>query len=266
MLSRFAVASLLIVLAIPCAVDAAECSGKPGALGTSRVIAIDPFEHRRLGALQYEETLPLRDHEVVLTFDDGPIPPHTQRVLDALAAECVKATFFVVGQMATAYPAVVQREHREGHTIGTHTEHHAHLDRITLNAATKEIADGIASVRKALGGDAAAPFFRFPYLDSTGASEISALNMGLTIWSVDIHVRDWDRITPQQISALVLDRLERKRKGILLLHDIQERTALALPGLLRELKRRGYSIVHVMPADAAHPKTETKSSQWSAAN
>ena len=65
---------------------AAGCQGKPNALGTGRVIAVDPAEHGRIGTMQYAETLPLRDHEVVLTFDDGPLPPRTNRVLDILAA------------------------------------------------------------------------------------------------------------------------------------------------------------------------------------
>src|SRR5208337_1415338 len=124
--------------------------------GTSRVIALDPSEHRRLGLQDYEETLPLQDHEVVLTFDDGPLPPSTAKILDALAAECVKAHFFIVGQMAKAYPALLQREYREGHTIGTHTEHHRYMNRLRADAATKEITDGIASVGKILGSANAA--------------------------------------------------------------------------------------------------------------
>ena len=83
---------------------AAECAGKPDALGTSRTLMVDPTEHVRLGIMQYPETLPLSDHEVVLTFDDGPLPPYTNRALDILASECVKATFFLVGQVAKAHP------------------------------------------------------------------------------------------------------------------------------------------------------------------
>ena len=82
----------------------AECPGNPDALGTSRTIVVDPVEHPRLGSMQYRESLPLEDHEVVLTFDDGPLPPRTNHILDILAHECVKATFFLVGQMATTYP------------------------------------------------------------------------------------------------------------------------------------------------------------------
>lgn len=242
---------------------AQECPGNPGALGTSRVIAIDPLEHRRLGLMQYPETLPLQDHEVVLTFDDGPLPPHTSKVLDALAAECVKANFFVVGQMARAYPDLVQREYREGHTIGTHTEHHRFLTHLSKEAATKEITDGIASVTMALGSvGAVAPFFRFPYLDPPAPKEALALKLGLAVWSVDFDASDWYPITSKQVLAFAMQRLERRKKGMLLLHDIHERTAVALPALLHELKSHGYRIVHVVPADSAHPKTAAKDHEW----
>src|SRR6516225_10160389 len=81
------------------AAAASECPGNPNAIGTSRTIVVDPVEHPRLGSMQYREGLPLKDHEVVLTFDDGPLSPKTNHVLDTLAHECVKATFFLVGEM-----------------------------------------------------------------------------------------------------------------------------------------------------------------------
>src|SRR5215470_14637727 len=82
------------------AASAADCPGNPGALGTSRTIAVDPNEHPLLGSFQYRESLPLNDREVVITFDDGPLAPFTPHILDTLAKECVKATFFMVGRMA----------------------------------------------------------------------------------------------------------------------------------------------------------------------
>lgn len=254
----------LLAFALSSAAKAEPCNGRPDALGTSRTIAIDPSEHRRLGLMDYDETLPLQDHEVALTFDDGPLPPHTNKVLDALAAECVKAHFFIVGQMARAHPALVQREYREGHTIGTHTEHHPYVNRLSADAAAKEISAGIASVNKALGGPVAAPFFRFPYLEAKPAQEAFALRLGLTIWSTDLHASDWTRLSPDQVASLALARLERARKGILMLHDIHERTALALPLLLSELKKRGYRVVQVVPADGAYPATPANSGQWTA--
>ncbi len=260
---RLAAGVALASLALMVSAQAQLCQGRADALGTSRIVALDPSEHRHLGLMEYDETLPLEDHEVVLTFDDGPISPHTAKVLDALAAECVKATFFVVGQMAETYPALVQREYREGHTIGTHTEHHPYINRLTGEAATQEISDGIASVSKVLGASGAvAPFFRFPYLDPKPANDAIALRLGLVIWSTDFHASDWNRIGPEQVAAIALTRLERNKKGILLLHDIHERTALAMPLLLAGLKKRGYRIVHVVPADAAHPKTAASPGQW----
>jgi peptidoglycan/xylan/chitin deacetylase (PgdA/CDA1 family) len=91
------------------ALSAETCPGNPDALGTSRVLTINPGEFTLLGTMQYKQTLPLKDHEVVITFDDGPLPPYTNIILDALASQCVKATYFLVGQMAHAYPSVVRR-------------------------------------------------------------------------------------------------------------------------------------------------------------
>ena len=86
---------------------AAECPGNPDALGTSRTIVVDPTEHPRLGSMQYRESLPLQDHEIVITFDDGPLPPRSTKVLETLAHECVKATYFMVGKMARNFPDMV---------------------------------------------------------------------------------------------------------------------------------------------------------------
>jgi peptidoglycan-N-acetylglucosamine deacetylase len=230
-------------------------------------MTLAPGQYKKIGTVEYEQTLPLQDHEIVLTFDDGPLPPHTPRVLDALAAECVKATFFVVGQMATANPAALRRAHQEGHTIATHSEHHAHLDRIPYDKAVKEITDGFSSAAKVLGDrSAVAPFFRFPYLDPTPQLESHVLQSGITIMSVDFFGSDWKPVSPEQLVAQAIERIERRKRGIFLLHDIHERTAVALPVILRELKRRGYRIVHIAPATSVHAETETKAESWAPVN
>src|SRR5271156_140889 len=125
--------------------DRAEaCPGNPNALGTSRVLAIDPTEYQRIGRMQYPDSLPLADKEVVLTFDDGPLPPYSNQILDILSAECVKATYFLVGSMARAYPATVRRIFLEGHTIGTHSEHHPlHFGNLPIDRMRREIDAGI---------------------------------------------------------------------------------------------------------------------------
>jgi peptidoglycan/xylan/chitin deacetylase (PgdA/CDA1 family) len=249
---------LLLMLAGRAACMAEDCPGNPNALGTSRVMTVDPQEHRRIGTKQYADMLPLDDHEVVLTFDDGPIPPATPKILDLLAAECVKATFFIVGEMARAYPQFVKRAFQDGHTIGTHTEHHPHLNELSAARGQQEIARGIDSTAKALGSaDQLAPFFRFPYLDSTPAAEAYVLSRGLMIWSVDIGISDWYAVKPEQLVKIALSRLEAKQRGVILLHDIQQRTAAALPSIFMELKKRGYRVVHVVPA--RKPGTSTAS-------
>jgi len=141
---------------------AAECPA--GALGVSRTIAIDPSEHARVGSMQYSETLPLADHEIVLTFDDGPLPPYTNRVLDTLAAECVKATFFMVGRMVRGYPAIARRVYNEGHTIANHSQNHPlTFNKMTLDQAAQEIEGGHASLLSALGDPKTiSPSFAFP--------------------------------------------------------------------------------------------------------
>ena len=124
----------------------------PDALGTSRVLAIDPGEYPRVGAMDHAVALPLADKEVVLTFDDGPVPRYTNQILDILAAQCVKATFFVVGEMARAHPSTVRRIFAEGHIIGTHSEDHPQrFGKLPGELVEWEIDKGIIDVGVALG-------------------------------------------------------------------------------------------------------------------
>src|SRR5580704_3716586 len=246
------------------AVAAEDCPGHPDAIGTSRTIVVDPREHPRIGTMQYPETLPLADHEVVLTFDDGPLPHNSNQVLDILAAECVKATFFEIGRMATAYPEGVRKLRDAGHTIGTHSQNHPlTMNRMPIERARQEIDDGIASVKAALGDDAAlSPFFRIPGLMRAQGVEDYLASQGIQVWSADFLADDWRHIPSSRVYDLAMQRLEAKGKGILLLHDIQPRTVAALPRILQELKARGFRIVHVVPATPDRPATPTDPQQW----
>src|SRR3569623_1860287 len=115
-------AATLELTAFP--VLAGDCPGNPDALGTSRTLVVDPREHPRIGTMQYRETLPLKDHEVVLTFDDGPLPKYSNQILKILADECIKATFFEIGEQAKANPEGVRKLIAAGHTVGTHSMTH----------------------------------------------------------------------------------------------------------------------------------------------
>jgi peptidoglycan-N-acetylglucosamine deacetylase len=256
-------ASCLSASLVGAAAAASDCPN-PNALGTSRTIAVDPNEHHRLGSFQYRETLPLNDREVVITFDDGPLSPTTSLILDTLAKECVKATFFMVGRMARTYPQLVKRVYAEGHTIGNHSQNHPFsFARMTVDQASREIEDGFTSIRTALGEPSGVTrFFRIPGLLRQAPVENYLASRGYMTWSVDFMADDWTRISAGEVVRRALDRLEARGRGILLLHDIQPATVHGLPTLLQELKSRGYRIVHVVEAGPNHPKTATLPEQW----
>jgi peptidoglycan/xylan/chitin deacetylase (PgdA/CDA1 family) len=231
--------------------QSANCPGHPDALGTSRVLALDPAEFPRIGRMQYPDSLPLNDKEVVLTFDDGPLPPYSNQILDILAAQCVKATYFLVGEMARAFPATVRRIYEEGHTIGTHSEDHpTRFGQLPVEKMRHEIDWGISDVSAALGDPKyLAPFFRIPGLARSDTVESELAARGLIVFSSDTVADDWHHgIGAKQIIAAATRRLEASGKGILLLHDIHPKTVAALPGLLKELKDKGLRIVQVVPA------------------
>jgi peptidoglycan/xylan/chitin deacetylase (PgdA/CDA1 family) len=259
---RAAIACLFVTSSV--AAYAQDCPGNPNALGISRTIVVDPAEHPRVGSFQYPETLPLRDKEVVLTFDDAPRPKYTERVLDILKANCLKATYFIVGAHAKDFPKVVQRIQAEGHTIGTHSmKHPLSFNRMSAERMAQEVDAGIDAIAGALGDKTLiAPFFRIPGLLRSDAVDNYLQSVGLMVWSTDVMAHDWKRIKPEGIIRRAIDRLDAKGKGILLLHDIHERTATALPSLLTELKARGYRIVHVVPATPELPATPSETQEW----
>ena len=246
LIMRYCLSCVALIL-FGSAAFAQTCKRNPDALGTSRVMALDPAVLPQVGTVQYPQTVPLRDHEVVLTFDDGPAPSSTDQVLDALASQCVKANFFIVGEHALALPDRVRREYAEGHTVGTHSETHADLARLPLADAEKEIESGIKSTNAALDSpDTAAPFFRAPYLSTTPSIEQYLAKSGIMLWSIDIDPEDWRPSTPDEVVERIMVQLEKKHSGIILMHDVQSHTAAALPKLLSELKTKGYNIVHVV--------------------
>ncbi len=241
--------------------EAAECPRK-GALGTSRVLSVDAKTTPRVGLKSFPQTLPLADREVVLTFDDGPNPPTTSKVLAALAQECVRATFFLIGLHASQHPDMVKRIAREGHTIGHHTFSHPFMARIPFDKAKSEIDRGIAADEKALNGVAtttpSTPFFRFPYFESTQAQLDLLQGRGIVVFGADLWASDWTEITPEQELKLVTERLAASGKGIILFHDPKARTAAIMPAFLRYLRENGYRVVHIVPAGAPQKNADAR--------
>ena len=243
--------ALMALLASATAAQAAPCP-QQAAPATSRVMAVDPAIYPRVGLESFPQTLPLRDKEVVLTFDDGPNPPTTTKILDALARECMHATFFLVGQNARAHPALVRRIAAEGHTVAHHTWSHANLRLVDHDTAIDQIERGIAADDAALFGkpgiQPATPFFRFPYFETTPALLDVLQSRGIAVFGADLWASDWNVMTPEHQLKLITSRLESKRKGIILFHDTKKQTASMLPDFLRFLREHDYRVVHVVPA------------------
>jgi peptidoglycan/xylan/chitin deacetylase (PgdA/CDA1 family) len=263
-------AAVVALIACTATAHAADCP-RTGALGTSRILAVDAAHTPRVGSKNFPQTLPLDDHEVVLTFDDGPWPPTTPRVLATLAKECVRAAFFLIGKPASEHPELVRRIAAEGHTIGHHTWLHRSLMQIKPSETTDEIDHGISAVEKALHGTATStpstPFFRFPGFETTPATLELLQSRGIVVFGADLWASDWNPMTPKQELKLLIDRLKIARKGIILLHDPKAQTAAMLPDFLRYLKENHYRVVHVVPATPDNkPETLPPTANLSPAN
>ena len=232
--------------------NAEPCPHNPYALGTERILDVDAKSTPRVGRKHFPATLPLNRREVVLTFDDGPWPETTPKVLEALKAECVRATFFILGRHAEAYPNLARRLLAEGHTVGHHTYSHQILSRVPVAVAEQEINRGFEEDDYAIYGqrrtDPVTPFFRFPGFASTPGLLDTLEKRNVVVFGADVWASDWNPMTADQEMRLTLDRLEQTKGGIVLFHDTKAQTAAMLPAFLRELKRRQFRIVHIVPS------------------
>lgn len=227
---------------------------RPGTLGVSRVLPVEVGPAGLfVGTKSYPHTLPLGDHEIVLTFDDGPAGKTTDAVLAALEAECVKATFFVVGQMAATHPDQLRRMAAAGHTIAHHSMTHPIMTGLSFERGRDDIVAGWSTVDRILGarvGDRpATPFFRYPGFAATKPLDAFLVERRVAVFGADFWGSDWNPSTPEALLARVLSRIEARGSGILLLHDTHAHTAAMVPGLLAALKTAGWHVVHIVPAE-----------------
>ena len=222
------------------------CASQSDRLGLSRIVEIDTETGPSFGHAPKGEFNFLRDGEVVLTFDDGPLRSHTRAVLKALEAHCTKATFFMVGRMAVADPAMVREVAKHGHTVAAHTWSHARLQGMNIEKAKEEIELGYSAVAGALKAPVA-PFFRFPYLRTSKQTVAYLKSRGIGAIGIDVDSRDFETKNGALVKDKVLRALAKRRKGIVLFHDIQPSTAGALNDILDELKTRGFKVVHLVP-------------------
>jgi len=185
--------------------------------------------------------LRLEDKEVILSFDDGPIPGRTDRVLSTLDQFGVKGAFMMVGEMAELHPELARRVAMEGNAIGSHTYRHENLAALTFDLAMKEITRGEAAVTKATGVDV--NFFRFPYLADSHKLRAAIAMRDMVVMDVDIDSKDYFNTSPAAVTKRTMDRLHERGRGIILMHDIHNRTATMLPTLLSRLEAEGYKVV-----------------------
>ena len=237
----------------PPAAKAIPACDNPNAIGLSRVVEIDTTGGPAFGTEHFKQYDFLRDKEVVLTFDDGPWPENTPMVLKALKDNCIKATFFEIGEHATWRPDISREVAAAGMTVGNHTWSHKDLAKNPyakdIELAKQEIEMGVSAVHMAVGAPTA-PFFRFPDLQQPPELMTYLGTRNIAIFSTDIDTFDFKLRKPDDVIKSAMTKLAKNGKGILLMHDFQHNTAEALPELLRQLKAGGYKIVHMVPKDS----------------
>jgi len=209
-----------------------ECG--PDMLGVSRTIELtreSPPVHELLEA-----------DEVILTYDDGPHPWRTKDVMTALGKECTRATFFLLGEKASAHPERARALHDAGHAVGSHSMDHALLPEMEVEAAMANVRAGHAATEAAIRQST--PLFRFPYVASTPDLLEAVHAEGLIDVDVTADSKDWSGTTPNASAELVIEALEaHERRGIVLLHDPQGNSAARTHAVLEALKENGYRVV-----------------------
>ena len=248
---------LMSSIAPALAQGSAPCAN-PNALGLARTVEVDTTGGPGFGFEQYKQHDFLVLKEVVLTFDDGPWPVNTRAVLDALAQHCLKATFFPIGKHALWHPEILKQVAAEGHSVGGHTWSHANLgkawpkrvakkgepEQSMEGKAVEEIEKGFSAIKLAIGGPPQ-PFFRFPNLQDPKDALAYLGTRNIAVFSHDLDSFDFKMRKPEDVVNAVMTKLERKGKGIILMHDFQQATAKAAPALFAELKAKGYKVVHM---------------------
>jgi peptidoglycan/xylan/chitin deacetylase (PgdA/CDA1 family) len=218
----------------------------PGTLGTSRTLILSTADTVGIG--HRYPALGLAHGEIILTFDDGPLPETTPAIIDILAKECVQATFFMIGKRAEAHAELAKRVREAGHSIGSHSYTHRELNELPFNDARQDIQRGYEAVEKAAFGSIAdrPRLIRFPGFKSTPELVSFVHSHHGTVVDVNISPADW-RGQPANVTFERLKQLlDRQDRGILILHDSQRETVKLLPMLITEMKARNMRVVHLV--------------------
>jgi peptidoglycan/xylan/chitin deacetylase (PgdA/CDA1 family) len=178
---------------------------------------------------------------VALTFDDGPSPATTPKVLETLRSAGVPATFFVMGQEVEQHPDLARRIVAEGHALGNHTWNHLYLDRMDAACTTAEMEISGRLIESVTGYHP--NWFRPPggLYTEDALRTAHSLNERIVLWSQD--ARDWASPGEAEIRRRILADLAPGH--IILLHDTRRQTAAVLPALIEEIRGRGYRFVRL---------------------
>jgi len=188
-----------------------------------------------------------RKKKIAITFDDGPHPVYTLKLLDGLAQRNVKATFFIIGESAERYPEVIKRIYAEGHLIGNHTYSHVQLTCISSTRAIEEIRktnDIVASITGETVRYIRPPFGL--YNKTLAASS----NLIPILWTVD--PRDWSVLNTNSVVSHVVKKV--KENDVILLHDIFDTSVDAALQIIDILLEQGYTFVTVDELKESNPK------------
>lgn len=188
---------------------------------------------------------------VAMTFDDGPHPANTPRLLDMLRDRNIKATFYVIGRNVEMYPEITRRIVAEGHEIGNHTYTHRNMTKLGDEAVRTELVKTRDAIARAAGVQPRT--MRPPYgalLQSQRSWIHSEFNYPTIMWSVD--PRDWQRPGPSVVASRIVSGTT--PGAIILAHDLHAPTVDAMPAALDGLLRKGYRFITVSQLLAMQPK------------
>lgn len=187
---------------------------------------------------------------VAITMDDGPNPDTTNKILDVFEKNYAKATFFCLGQNAEYYPETVQREYQLGMEVGTHTQSHKQLTKLSASELTTEIQESVDAIKNATG--VAPTLMRPPYgaIDSTVLAEAKKQGLCAVNWSLDTE--DWKTKNADDTYKMVMKAVD---GDVVLLHDIHEYNINAVERFVPDLIAEGYQLVTVSEMYEARGET-----------
>ena len=176
--------------------------------------------------------------KVALTFDDGPHPVYTPKLLEGLRQRGVKVTFFVIGESAERYPEIIKQICEDGHEIGNHTYSHVQLTCISKEKAIDEIEKTNRIISDACG---TSPRYIRPPYGSYNKKLSEETNLTPVLWTVD--PRDWSVLNTQKVVSHVVNRA--KNGDVILLHDIFDTSVEAAFQMIDKLTEKGYEFVTI---------------------